>query len=277
MIRQYERDNKRTGVRELKHIVFYSGGIGSWMTANRVIEKCGKENVILLFTDTLIEDEDLYRFLDETAKDFGIPLTQIEEGRTPWEVFKDSRWLGNSRLAQCSHVLKQKTAEKWIKANYQPKECVLYLGIDWTEEHRTKAPRKNWSPYQVEFPMTEAPYLSKQDMLSELKKRGIEVPRLYNLGFSHNNCSGMCVRGGQGHFIHLLKTFPDRYEWLENYEKEMQEYLGQKVTILKRTRNGKQENLSLQQLREDYEADNKDQIDLFDIGGCGCFVLNEED
>ncbi len=245
------------------------------MTAKRVIEKHGKENVVLLFTDTLIEDEDLYRFLDETAKDFGVPLTHIAEGRTPWEVFKDARWLGNSRLAQCSHVLKQKTAEKWIKAHYKPDECVLYLGIDWTEEHRTKAPRKNWAPYQVEFPMTEAPYLSKQDMLSELKKRKIEVPRLYTLGFSHNNCSGMCVRGGQGHFIHLLQQFPDRYEWMEKYEKEMQEYLGQEVTILKRTMKGKQENLPLKQLREEFEADNKDQIDLFDIGGCGCFVLTE--
>jgi hypothetical protein len=261
----------------MKHIIFYSGGIGSWMTAKRVIDKEGKENAVLLFTDTLIEDEDLYRFLKETAEDFGIPLTHIAEGRTPWEVFKDVRWLGNSRLAQCSHILKQKTAEKWIKEHYRPDECILYLGIDWTEEHRTKAPRKNWAPYQVEFPMVESPYLSKKDMLSELKKRGIAAPRLYDLGFSHNNCSGMCVRGGQGHFIHLLQQFPDRYNWLEQYEKEMQEYLGQEVTILKRTIKGVQSNLSLQQLREEYETDNKDQIDLFDIGGCGCFVNYEEE
>jgi hypothetical protein len=261
----------------MKHIVFYSGGIGSWMTAKRVIEKEGKENVGLLFTDTLIEDEDLYRFLDETAKDFDVPLTHISEGRTPWEIFKDVRWLGNSRLAQCSHILKQKTAEKWIKEHFKENECVLYLGIDWTEEHRTKAPKKNWSPYQVEFPMIEPPYLSKKDMLSELKKRGITAPRLYELGFSHNNCSGMCVRGGQGHFIHLLQQFPDRYKWMEGYEKEMQEYLGQEVTILKRTIKGVQENLTLQQLREEFETDNKDQIDLFDVGGCGCFVNYEEE
>jgi len=127
----------------VKHIVFYSGGIGSWYTAKRVIEQHGKENVVLLFTDTLIEDEDLYRFLDDTEKDLGVPVTRIADGRTPWQVFKDVRWLGNSRLAQCSHILKQKPAEKWIKANYKPDECVLYLGIDWTEEHRTNAPRRN--------------------------------------------------------------------------------------------------------------------------------------
>jgi hypothetical protein len=255
----------------LKHIVFDSGGIGSYSTLKRVIEKHGKENVIRLFTDTLIEDEDLYRFQDDVTRETGIPLTRIEDGRTPWEVFKDVRWLGNSRLAQCSHQLKQKTAAKWLEANYSPGECILYLGIDWTEEHRKASPIKNWAPYQVEFPMCEEPYMTKGDMLYELEELGIKVPRLYTLGFSHNNCSGMCVRGGQGHFVHLLKTFPDRFEWMENFEKEMQVYLGQAVTILKRTRDGVQENLSLEQLRIDYETQ-PEQLDLFDFGGCGCMI-----
>jgi 3'-phosphoadenosine 5'-phosphosulfate sulfotransferase (PAPS reductase)/FAD synthetase len=161
-------------VSTIQHIVFESGGIGSFFTTKRVIEKYGKENVIRLFTDTLIEDEDLYRFQDDATKFFGIPLTRVEDGRTPWEVFKDVRWLGNSRLAQCSHLLKQKTAEKWIKANFKPDECILYLGIDWTEEHRTKAPVKNWAPYKVEFPMCEEPYISKDEMLQYLETVGIE-------------------------------------------------------------------------------------------------------
>ncbi|MFD4820871.1 hypothetical protein [Peribacillus butanolivorans] len=120
--------------------------------------------------------------------------------------------------------------------------------------------------------MCQEPFLFKDEMISYLGTVGIKIPKLYKLGFSHNNCSGMCVRGGQGHFIHLLKTFPDRYAWLENYEKEMQAYLGQEVTILKRTRNKVQENLSLEQLRKEYQANQTEQIDMFDIGGYGCFV-----
>jgi 3'-phosphoadenosine 5'-phosphosulfate sulfotransferase (PAPS reductase)/FAD synthetase len=111
----------------MTHVVFFSGGIGSFFTAKRVIEKHGKENVVLLFTDTLIEDDDLYRFMDDASKFFDVPVTKIADGRTPWQVFKDVRWLGNSRLAQCSHILKQKTAETFIKANFNPEECTLYL------------------------------------------------------------------------------------------------------------------------------------------------------
>lgn len=261
----------------MKHIVFYSGGIGSWMTAKRVVQEHGKENTILLFTDTLIEDEDLYRFIDETVEEMGTEYVRIADGRTPWEVFKDTRFLGNSRLAKCSHELKQKPAEKWIKENFKPEECILYLGIDWTEMHRKAAPIKNWAPYQVRFPMCEPPYLSKQDMLDQLKKLGIKVPKLYKLGFSHNNCGGRCVRGGQGHWVQLLENIPERYREVENIEKEMQEYLEKDVTILKRTTKGETENLSLEKLRKEYEAGKRDQIDMFDIGGCGCFVQMEDD
>ncbi|WP_456272644.1 hypothetical protein [Bacillus sp. AK031] len=256
----------------MKHIVFYSGGIGSWMTANRVIEQHGQENVVLLFTDTLIEDEDLYRFLDETEKDFGIEITRISDGRTPWQVFKDTRFLGNSKLAKCSHLLKQDTAKEWIESNFKPDECILYLGIDFTEMHRTKSPVRNWMPYVVKFPMTEKPFVYKADMLAELKKRGIKVPRLYKLGFSHNNCSGMCVRGGQGHFIHLLEHFPERFKWMEEYEKEMQVFLNNEVTILKKTVGDVTYPLSLEELRRTYEEGKRDQLDLFDMGGCGCMI-----
>lgn len=255
----------------MKHIIFYSGGLGSWITAKRVIQQQGKENVILLFTDTKMEDEDLYRFLDDTEKNFGILITRIEDGRTPWEVFKDKRWLGNAKLAQCSHILKQQTAEKWIKENFEPDEAILYLGIDWTEAHRQTAPRKNWHPYKVEFPMCEAPYMDKEDVKRELSLTGIELPKLYKIGFSHNNCGGVCVRGGQGHWVHLLETLPERFAEAEQHEKEMRDYLDKDVSILARIRDGKKENITLKQLREEYEA-RPEQIDLFDIGGCGCFV-----
>ena len=44
----------------------FSGGIGSWAAAKRVRVEPG-DSLILLFTDTLIEDPDLYRFLGQAA------------------------------------------------------------------------------------------------------------------------------------------------------------------------------------------------------------------
>lgn len=264
------------GGRRLKHIVFYSGGIGSWAAAKRVAAKYGTDDLIMLFTDTLIEDEDLYRFIDETTKEIGGQFVRVADGRDPWEVFRDKRFIGNSRIAPCSHVLKQETARKWITENFKPDECILYLGIDWTEMHRTAAPVKNWAPYTVKFPMCEEPYLTKIEMLEMLDKTGIKRPRLYEMGFAHNNCGGFCVRAGQGHFAKLLEMMPERYAYHEQKEEEMRQYLGKDVSILKRIRNGVRENLTLRQLREDIES-RREEIDMLDIGGCGCFVQDEDD
>jgi hypothetical protein len=294
-----------------KHLIFYSGGLGSWMTAKRVVKKYGRENVLLLFTDTLIEDEDLYRFLIETSaelfdidqsdlvelakkipptshetmderKRFLIDLAEkvrernpnfvwINDSRDVWDVFRDAKFIGNSRIAQCSHVLKQQMSARWIGEHFEPDEVTLYLGIDWTEEHRTKAPCKNWAPYIVEFPMCEEPLLTKDDAIKTLADIGVELPRLYKFGFSHNNCGGFCVRAGQGHFVNLLKTKPELYRYHEEKEEEMRQYLDKDVAILRRTRQGVKRSLTLRELREEHEA-GSEQIDMFDVGGCGCFV-----
>lgn len=270
---------------EVKHLVFYSGGIGSWMSAKRVVAKHGKENVILLFTDTLIEDDDLYRFIDETVNEMGVEYIRIADGRTPWEIFSEKKWIGNNRYAPCSKFLKQDIADKYIRENFTPDEVVLYLGIDWTEEHRKEAPIENYKPYKVEFPMCEMPYLSKNEMLEELERIGIEVPKLYKLGFSHNNCGGFCCRAGQGHFAHLLKELPDLYKHHEEQEERVRSEMGKDVAMMKRTKIVMKENqyggkykdrevesLTLRKLRMEIEAKGTENIDMNDIGGCGCFV-----
>ena len=42
----------------MKHIVSFSGGMGSFAEAKSCVDKFGKENVLLVFADTLMEDED---------------------------------------------------------------------------------------------------------------------------------------------------------------------------------------------------------------------------
>ncbi len=51
----------------VQHVVSFSGGLGSFFAAKRVIDQHGTDNTTLLFTDTMTEDEDLYRFLDDTS------------------------------------------------------------------------------------------------------------------------------------------------------------------------------------------------------------------
>lgn len=267
----------------MKHIIQFSGGVGSWAAAKRVAETQGTKDLILLFADTLIEDEDLYRFMVEASANVGGELVVISDGRTPWEVFHDVRFLGNSRIDPCSMVLKRELLDRWIKERFSPDDCICYVGIDWTEIHRYegngKKPglRERKLPYRFEAPMIAPPYLTKLDMLAWLKREGIKPPRLYEMGFPHNNCGGFCVKAGQGQFKLLLDKMPDRFAHHEAKEQELRDYLGKDVTILKRTLvdgDGVRQTvpMTLRELRETVESNRVDQLDLFEFGGCGCAI-----
>ena len=168
------------------HVVQYSGGIGSWAAAQRVIAEHGTTNLVLLTANTMVEDEDLWRWVQDSTVHMGVSPVIVADGRTPFEVFTDQRFLGNSRLAPCSSYLKQKPARAWLDAHADPDDTVLYVGIDWSEAHRTTAIVKGWAPWTVRFPMCHPPHLSKQDMLDAAIAQGLTPPRLYALGFSHN-------------------------------------------------------------------------------------------
>lgn len=300
------------------HLVFFSGGSASWYVAHRIKKEHSKEALHLLFTDTLIEDNDLYRFIIETAANifevsreraaeliqraYELPLVHtdmdarkealehlrldtialmprlhwLSEQRDVWDVFYDVRFLGNSRVAHCSAQLKQRMAKRYVKPNFDAESTILYLGIDWTEEHRTKAPRKNWAPFEVEFPLVDDMAFNKIDIMKALEAEGIDPPRLYAMGFAHNNCGGFCVRAGQGHFANLLEKNRELYLYHERRERDFIAWRGADVAILKRTRNKVTTPLTLEQLRIELDAKQTQEIDFYDVGGCGCFVTEEE-
>jgi len=260
--------------RMTKHIVLYSGGKASFLAAHRVIARYGSDSVTLLFTDTLVEDADLYRFLDESSAALGVPVTRLADGRTIWEVFRDSKFLGNNRVPLCSRILKQEVAQKWVEANCDPADTTLHFGIDWTEAHRMISVRRVWKDWKCESPLLWEPWAEKRDADVILASMGVVQPRLYALGASHNNCGGLCVRAGQGAFAWGLKAIPEVYAEWERNEERLRDQLGD-VAILRDRRGGTVKPLSLVALRERI-ASTPEQIDMFDIGGCGCFVEDDE-
>lgn len=259
-----------------RFVVMFSGGIGSWASARRIVDAHGADAVTLLFCDVkgnstdphVGEDEDTYRFIADAAAQLGCEYVRVADGRTIWEVFKDRRFLGNSRQANCSTTLKQIPARQWLKRNTTPQTATIVIGIDWTETHRIPAIEKAYLPYKTVFPMTEPPYMDKKQMIQWARDCGVEPPHLYSLGFSHNNCGGGCVRSGQGQFRRLLELMPERYAVWAEKEQEVREHLGKDVTILSEQKGGVKRNLTLVELRDRQQ----DQCDMLDIGGCGCFI-----
>lgn len=243
--------------------------MGSWATAKVLKEQ--DHNLTLLFTDTRTEDEDLYRWLVQSAGVIGAPLVTLADGRDVWEVFNDEGFIGNTRVDICSRVLKRQLARNWIEANFSPADTAVAMGIDFTEIHRFDRARPRWLPYTLIAPLCDPPYPDREEVQLWVKEAGLTLPRLYAWS-AHNNCGGFCVKGGHGQFAALLKNMPDRYAYHETQEQAFRERTGKDVAILRNRRGGQTLPLTLRDLRVRIETNDTATLPLDEFGGCGCMV-----
>lgn len=252
-------ENKKRKV----HVAMFSGGAGSAYVAHHMVQTYGKENCVLFFTNTLWEDEDNYRFMQEVADYIGIEITQRIDGRTPEEVFHETRFLGNARLAKCSEELKVRQTIIFLEdelRNEQDIEPILYFGIGPHESHRADNLKDFYShfplePIETRFPLIE---LFREDLDAKgiiQEEWGIKLPRMYTIaeqlaeennenakillkhnikGFSHANCAGKCVRGGFQHYAILYAIWPERYKEQEEMEERFRDSFKKNVSILKK-------------------------------------------
>jgi hypothetical protein len=225
----------------------------------------------LVFCDTLSEDADLYRFIEETKMFFavhGVRFTRISAERDIWQIQQDVKYQANSRVDPCSRVAKRDLFKKHMKDKYPLGDAILVLGIDDTESHRTKDFERNHSPYKVEVPLCGR-NITRNDIIDVLNEINIEPPRLYEMGFVHNNCGGFCVKAGQKQAAQLLRLLPDNYAWHETRQEETFALMGKRHPTIRKNVNGVMNYLSLREFREFIESSGKP--DMYDEGNCACF------
>ena len=251
-----------------KYQISFSGGVASAVTALIAHEQGLEYN--LIFADTLIEDEDLYRFVEDVGAVVGKDIIYLRDGRTPWDVYVDRKHIGNTRLAHCSEELKTKPIKRWIDENANPNDP-LVLGFDMSELDRLHRRQKQWAPRPLVSLLNDYKvYRPHFDAM--LAKYGLVKGRQYNKGFLHDNCGGFCCKAGQGQFERLYRLDPERYAYHEaEQERAMREIGPTARPFLRQTVDGELQYITLREFREQLER-RPPELSLFDEGSaCDCF------
>ena len=224
----------------MKHIICISGGLSSAWVANWAKQNLSENETVFYFNDTKWEHPDLYRFLKEISVKIGFTITEDSDGRTPEEIFRDKKFLGNNRTALCSVHLKAKRLQK-----YATTEDVVYFGIDCGPHELKRAARISMLyarlGIKTRFPIIETG-TKRREMAAWLTDINVEMPELYQRGFEHNNCAGGCVRAGIKQWKKLYYEYPEIYAERERVEREFNERSKTHYTFLK--------NISLADLRK---------------------------
>ncbi len=247
----------------MKHIVGFSGGIASAVTAQFVIKEHG-EDTILLFHDTKTEPPDNDRFRKEVSEYLGIEITEVSDGRNIWEVFEDEGYFGNGRNTPCSRILKQELALKYIQENMP---AVLYIGFtmeEWQRAQRTFMRYKK-SGIEVKFPLIENK-LSKEDCKQIIENCWkIKIPQMYR-HFAHANCIP-CIKGGLAYWGLIYKYERDAWEKAAEAEETFKHTIFTEYSLKEKLEHC----LKLASEYERKRAVNEDQGDLFDFP-CICTI-----
>ncbi|WCF11575.1 hypothetical protein NDS46_29965 (plasmid) [Paenibacillus thiaminolyticus] len=213
------------------HIIFFSGGKASFAVADFVKRKYPEDNIVLYFNDVMWESEDLYRFINESSDKLKLPLLTHSIGLNPLQLMFEKKLVYNSRMGDCSKILKMQVASRFLKKGKLPKiehwrnkeylinnhfvkNATLYFGIGFDEMHRQDAIVYNWKPFKVSMPLIDH-FINIDEVLASYS---IRQPILYDLGFSHNNCNARCVKAGQGHYKNLKEKMPDVFKKIMEQE-----------------------------------------------------------
>lgn len=172
--------------------------------------KYGKENVDLYYMVIDTAHKDNNRFLKDLEKWYDLPIKKIrsEKYKDQFDVIEKTGYVNGVQGARCTLELKKKVRwELEDKIDYSAE----IFGFEFTKKEINRALRfdEQYPKAKAIFPLIET-YLTKNNCAEILKFANIELPVMYKLGYSNNNCIG-CVKGGMGYWNKIRVDFPDNF------------------------------------------------------------------
>lgn len=206
-------------------------------------------------------------------------LIWLVEGRDPWEIYRDERFLGNARVDPCSKFLKREVLDAWRLSSCDPERDVFFVGIGEHEAYRFDdgeghgvRPRMAALGWTYEAPLSAPTPANMENPLNAVQREGLAPPRLYAAGYAHNNCGGFCCKAGLKHWANRARVQPDRYDYDAAMIAKFTAWLGPNAYILRDRRGGVTRPLDMVEFARQERTSPDPALELLDDGGCGCAV-----
>lgn len=201
------------GLKQLK-VCWLSAGVSSFI-AGYLAKNVNK----YIYIDIENQHEDSMRFIKDCEKVLG---KEIEILRSPYRnvqnVILSQRYVNGPGGAKCTQILKRRVRKEW-EYQYRDYDITYVWGFDVNEKKRADRLLESMSEFRHEFPLIDKGF-TKCNSHALLERLGIKRPKMYDLGYSNNNCVG-CVKGGMGYWNKIRKDFPEVFERMAKIEREI--------------------------------------------------------
>lgn len=194
--------------------VWFSCGAASAVAAKLMVDRYGPvANVRVVNNPVAEEDADNRRFLRDVEHWIGQPIELAKRARYPnasaREVWAKKRYMAGTEGAPCTQELKKFARQEWENNNATD----LHV-LGFTAEERQRHERFKLFERDNIFSVLIEDKLTKADCFNIVQRAGIDLPRVYKLGYPNANCVG-CVKVTSPKYWNLVRrvhpeTFADR-------------------------------------------------------------------
>lgn len=188
--------------------VWFSCGAASAVAAKTTLEKYPECRVRIINNPVAEEDADNRRFLADVQSWLGTDIEIAVNSKYPTasavDVWDKRKYMAGIAGAPCTLELKKEARYEWERSN---KAHWHVLGFTADEKQRYDrfilTERENVLPVLIEAGIT------KTHCFGILNAAGIELPRIYRLGYPNANCIGCVKASSATYWNHVRKQHPD--------------------------------------------------------------------
>ena len=192
--------------------VWFSCGAASAVAAKKTIEKYGETHDILIVNNPVVnEHPDNERFLKDVEKWLGVEIIKAINPEYPScdirDVFDKRKYISGVGGAPCTTQLKKEARYHFEKTHKIDWHVLGFTVDEWQRQ-------KNFNTFERgnTIPVLVTELLTKEDCFKILRKGGIKLPEIYNLGFPNANCIG-CVKSQSPTYWNMVREkFPEVFQ-----------------------------------------------------------------
>src|SRR3990167_744572 len=188
----------------MRVISWFSCGVTRAVATKLAVQKYG-DAVVAAYIDTGSEHVDNKRFLRDSEQWIGkgITILRSDKYKDVDAVIERSWFMRGPRGARCTAELKKK-----VRYAFQLPEDLQIFGYHRDEKNRAARFTQANQWIDLEYPLIDQD-LTHADCMTIIMHAGIEIPKMYQLGFNNNNCIGCVKAESATYWNRVRREFPD--------------------------------------------------------------------
>jgi len=193
-------------------VVWFSCGAASAVALRETLRRYGDKCVIRAVNNPVAEeDEDNRRFLYDVERWLNVYIETATNSHYPdcsaKTVWNDRSFMSGPHGAPCTIELKKRARQEWEANN-----SVDWHVLGFTRNEKARYDRFVLTERENVIPVLIDAGITKKNCYDVIRRAGLQLPRMYQLGYPNANCVGCVKATSPTYWNHVRAVHPEVFK-----------------------------------------------------------------